>query len=280
MAGTRVSGTRSALVAAFGAALLGLLAFSSTYAIVGLTRGPTWVSPLVGVGVGLVAFAGLVTAVRRFGNWLAQIVSSVAGPGDEDVEEGAEDVGVDDVYEHEDSLFLVHALVNDIARETFKEIRSTTLEVYAPDTLLVYPEPSNLEDEDEEGLYEPAEPEGVDATMKGKRLTVRLDSRYFILLAGVVERGEGEVAVVDDEDELRAVYAVAKAIAQSAIDDEAFAAYTAYKALLRMMRARRLSVPERLRGLLPFEERDLKVRVRQQVAEEGISPEGSRSPPL
>ena len=278
MAGRRVSKTRSALVAAFGAALLGLLAFSSTYAIVGLTRGPMWVPSVVGVGVGLVAFAGLVTALRRFGNWLAQIVSSVAGQDEEGVEEEAEDVGVDDVYEHEDSLFLVHAFVNDIARETFKEIRYTTLEVYAPDTLLVYPEPSDVEDE--EGLYEPAEPDGVDATIKGRRLTVRLDSRHFILLASVVERGEGEVAVVDDEDELRAVYAVAKAIAQSVIDDEAFAAYTAYKALLRMMRSRRLSVPERLRDLLPFEERDLKVRVRQQVAEEGINPEGSRSPPL
>ena len=278
MAGRRVSGTRSALVAAFGASLLGLLAFSSTYAIIGLTRGPTWVPSAVGVSVGLVAFVGLVTAIRRFGNWLAQVVSSVAGSGEEDIEEGAEDVGVDDVYKHEDSLFLVHAFVNDIARETFKEIRSTTLEVYAPDTLLVYPEPSGVEDE--EGLYEPAEPDGVDANVRGRKLTVRLDSRHFILLASIVERGEGEVAVVDDENELRAVYAVAKAIAQSGIDDEAFAAYTAYKALLRMMRSRRLSVPERLRDLLPFEERDLKVRVRQQVAEEGISPEGSRSPPL
>ncbi len=222
----------------------------------------------IGAATGLLAFLGLLMAIRRFSDWVAQFMSEVVGKREGVSDEGVEDMDVDDdVYGHEDSVFLVHALVNDVAREMFKEIRSTIIEVYAPDTLMVYPEPDGVEEE--EGLYGAGEPDGVEAVIKGERLTVKLDARYFSRLAEIVERGEGEVAVVDGEEELRVVYDVAKTIAGSAIDDDAFAAYTAYKALLRMIRSRRLAVPERLRDLLPFEDRDLRIRVRQQVAEEG-----------
>ncbi len=256
---------------------MGLLAFSSTWGIVSYLRGPIWVPSAVGIAAGALSFVALAAIARRIHDWLAYFVSELLGDKEDD--EVEEEVGLEySGYEHEDSLFLVHALVSGLAREMFKQIRSTTLEVYLPDTLLIYPEPGD--EEEAEGLYEGSEPDGVEAVQRGERLIIRLDSRHFARLAEAVERGEGEATVVEDEDELRALYDVAKVIAESAMDDEAFASYAAYKTLLRMIRSRRLSVPERLRDLLPFEERELRRRVREQVAEEGVSPEGSRSQPL
>jgi hypothetical protein len=165
-----------------------------------------------------------------------------------------------------ESLFLVHSLVESLAKEMFRGFSSVVVEAYLPDALLVYPEPS-----DEEVPQGFSEPDGAEAVAEEKRLRVMLDERHYASLTRVVSRGEGEKGVIESEGELRALYDVAKAIALSNIDDEALAAYAAYKAIVKMIRAHRLAVPERLRDLLPFEDRDLRRRVREQVAEEGLT---------
>jgi hypothetical protein len=252
--------------------VLGALAFSSIYIVTSLVRWPAWVSAAAGVAVAALSYLVLLRAVDRVQDWLIQLISELEGGGegylpmeededDEDLSAADYDAG----YSTE-SLFLVHSLVESLAKEMFRGFSSVVVEAYLPDALLVYPEPS-----DEEVPQGFSEPDGAEAVAEEKRLRVMLDERHYASLARVVSRGEGERGVIESEGELRALYDVAKAIALSNIDDEALAAYAAYKALVKMIRAHRLAVPERLRDLLPFEDRDLRRRVREQVAEEGLT---------
>jgi len=252
--------------------VLGALAFSSIYIVTGLVRWPAWVSAAAGVAVAALSYLVLLRAVDRVQDWLIQLISELEGGGegylpmegdedDEDLSAADYDAG----YSTE-SLFLVHSLVESLAKEMFRGFSSVVVEAYLPDALLVYPEPS-----DEEVPQGFSEPDGAEAEAEEKRLRVMLDERHYASLTRVVSRGEGEKGVIESEDELRALYDVAKAIALSNIDDEALAAYAAYKAIVKMIRAHRLAVPERLRDLLPFEDRDLRRRVREQVAEEGLT---------
>lgn len=252
--------------------MLGALAFSSIYIVTSLVRWPAWVSAAAGVAVAALSYLVLLRAVDRVQDWLIQLISELEGEGegylpmeededDEDLSAADYDAG----YSTE-SLFLVHSLVESLAKEMFRGFSSVVVEAYLPDALLVYPEPS-----DEEVPQGFSEPDGAEAVAEEKRLRVMLDERHYASLARVVSRGEGEKGVIESEGELRALYDVAKAIALSNIDDEALAAYAAYKAIVKMIRAHRLAVPERLRDLLPFEDRDLRRRVREQVAEEGLT---------
>jgi hypothetical protein len=252
--------------------VLGALAFSSIYIVTSLVRWPAWVSAAAGVAVAALSYLVLLRAVDRVQDWLIQLISELEGGGegylpmeededDEDLSAADYDAG----YSTE-SLFLVHSLVESLAKEMFRGFSSVVVEAYLPDALLVYPEPS-----DEEVPQGFSEPDGAEAVAEEKRLRVMLDERHYASLARVVSRGEGEKGVIESEGELRALYDVAKAIALSNIDDEALAAYAAYKAIVKMIRAHRLAVPERLRDLLPFEDRDLRRRVREQVAEEGLT---------
>jgi hypothetical protein len=252
--------------------VLGALAFSSIYIVTSLVRWPAWVSAAAGVAVAALSYLVLVRAVDRVQDWLIQLISELEGGGegylpmeededDEDLSAADYDAG----YSTE-SLFLVHSLVESLAKEMFRGFSSVVVEAYLPDALLVYPEPS-----DEEVPQGFSEPDGAEAVAEEKRLRVMLDERHYASLTRVVSRGEGEKGVIESEGELRALYDVAKAIALSNIDDEALAAYAAYKAIVKMIRAHRLAVPERLRDLLPFEDRDLRRRVREQVAEEGLT---------
>jgi hypothetical protein len=252
--------------------VLGALAFSSIYIVTSLVRWPAWVSVTAGVAVAALSYLVLLRAVDRVQDWLIQLISELEGGGegylpmegdedDEDLSAADYDVG----YSTE-SLFLVHSLVESLAKEMFRGFSSVVVEAYLPDALLLYPEPS-----DEEVPQGFSEPDGAEAVAEEKRLRVMLDERHYVSLARVVSRGEGEKGVIESEGELRALYDVAKAIALSNIDDEALAAYAAYKAIVKMIRAHRLAVPERLRDLLPFEDRDLRRRVREQVAEEGLT---------
>jgi hypothetical protein len=252
--------------------VLGALAFSSIYIVTSLVRWPAWVSAAAGAAVAALSYLVLLRAVDRVQDWLIQLISELEGGGegylpmeededDEDLSAADYDAG----YSTE-SLFLVHSLVESLAKEMFRGFSSVVVEAYLPDALLVYPEPSD--EEVPEGF---SEPDGAEAVAEEKRLRVMLDERHYVSLARVVSRGEGERGVIESEGELRALYDVAKAIALSNIDDEALAAYAAYKALVKMIRTRRLVVPERLRDLLPFEDRDLRRRVREQVAEEGLT---------
>jgi hypothetical protein len=252
--------------------VLGALAFSSIYIVTSLVRWPAWVSAAAGVAVAALSYLVLLRAVDRVQDWLIQLISELEGGGegylpmeededDEDLSAADYDAG----YSTE-SLFLVHSLVESLAKEMFRGFSSVVVEAYLPDALLVYPEPS-----DEEVPQGFSEPDGAEAVAEEKRLRVMLDERHYASLTRVVSRGEGEKGVIESEGELRALYDVAKAIALSNIDDEALAAYAAYKAIVKMIRAHRLAVPERLRDLLPFEDRDLRRRVREQVAEEGLT---------
>jgi len=252
--------------------VLGALAFSSIYIVTSLVGWPAWVSAAAGVAVAALSYLVLLRAVNRVQDWLIQLISELEGGGegylpmeededDEDLSAADYDVG----YSTE-SLFLVHSLVESLAKEMFRGFSSVVVEAYLPDALLVYPEPS-----DEEVPQGFSEPDGAEAEAEEKRLRVMLDERHYASLTRVVSRGEGEKGVIESEGELRALYDVAKAIALSNIDDEALAAYAAYKAIVKMIRAHRLVVPERLRDLLPFEDRDLRRRVREQVAEEGLT---------
>ncbi|ESQ25242.1 MAG: hypothetical protein OSP8Acid_09000 [uncultured Acidilobus sp. OSP8] len=252
--------------------MLGALAFSSIYIVTSLVRWPAWVSAAAGVAVAALSYLVLLRAVDRVQDWLIQLISELEGEGegylpmeededDEDLSAADYDAG----YSTE-SLFLVHSLVESLAKEMFRGFSSVVVEAYLPDALLVYPEPS-----DEEVPQGFSEPDGAEAVAEEKRLRVMLDERHYASLTRVVSRGEGEKGVIESEGELRALYDVAKAIALSNIDDEALAAYAAYKAIVKMIRAHRLAVPERLRDLLPFEDRDLRRRVREQVAEEGLT---------
>ncbi|MDT7867682.1 MAG: hypothetical protein RQ853_04630 [Acidianus sp.] len=252
--------------------MLGALAFSSIYIVTSLVRWPAWVSAAAGVAVAALSYLVLLRAVDRVQDWLIQLISELEGGGegylpmeededDEDLSAADYDAG----YSTE-SLFLVHSLVESLAKEMFRGFSSVVVEAYLPDALLVYPEPS-----DEEVPQGFSEPDGAEAEAEEKRLRVMLDERHYASLTRVVSRGEGEKGVIESEGELRALYDVAKAIALSNIDDEALAAYAAYKAIVKMIRAHRLAVPERLRDLLPFEDRDLRRRVREQVAEEGLT---------
>jgi len=253
--------------------VLGALAFSSIYIVTSLVRWPAWVSAAAGVAVAALSYLVLLRAVDRVQDWLIQLISELEGGGegylpmeededDEDLSAADYDAG----YSTE-SLFLVHSLVESLAKEMFRGFSSVVVEAYLPDALLVYPEPSD-EEEVPQGF---SEPDGAEAEAEEKRLRVMLDERHYASLTRVVSRGEGEKGVIESEGELRALYDVAKAIALSNIDDEALAAYAAYKAIVKMIRAHRLAVPERLRDLLPFEDRDLRRRVREQVAEEGLT---------
>jgi len=131
--------------------VLGALAFSSIYIVTGLVRWPAWVSAAAGVAVAALSYLVLLRAVDRVQDWLIQLISELEGGGEgylpmeedddnEDLSAADYDVG----YSTE-SLFLVHSLVESLAKEMFRGFSSVVVEAYLPDALLVYPEPSDEE---------------------------------------------------------------------------------------------------------------------------------------
>ncbi|WP_148217199.1 hypothetical protein [Acidilobus saccharovorans] len=245
----------------------------------GIFRWPSLVPPLVGAFTAALSFVFLRRASREFETWLSNIISVAVGSGEDEGDygggEGMEDNDSDEEYDNED-VFLVYYLVSNIAREVYGRLKSIEMVAFTDDLVLFYPEPFELgsEGEDEGDYYsdadldEPDEPEAE--LLDGDKLVVKLPAKHFAQLVKVVQGGDGEVAVVNNEEELRSLYRVAKAIAEADINDEGLASYSAYKALLKMIRSSRLSVPEQLKDLMPFESRDLRRRVKEQVMEEGM----------
>ena len=254
-------------------ALLGLMSYASMAVISNEFRLPWLVAPLAGAAVGVASFVLLASAAKGFVDWLSNIIPPVAaGSGEPEEQEAEEELAQED-YTDED-LFLVYYLVDELAREMYRHVKSVRLEAFVDGAAYVYPELAGEEIDDEgedygdDELEEPEEPE-AEFDSEGN-LLVRLPESYFAELVSVVRRGEGEAAVVESEGELRSVYEVAKAIAMTGSDDEGLASYSAYKAVLHMIRSSRLVVPEKLKELLPFESRELRRRVREQVMEEGL----------
>ena len=252
--------------------MVGLLALSSAFVIDEYLGAPPWVPLAAGIAAGVAFYAVANRVVVKVKGWVEDLARSAAAEYeydyDEDYEEQyyEEEEEADEEVEGPEDEFLVYYFVSELARSMFKGLKKVRMEVEDGDAVFIYPEPT--EDEMEgyqefpEGLKEPA------ATSSEGSLTVRLPYKYFVLLAEPMRRGDGEVADVRSAEELRAMYLVAKAIALSEIDDEGLASYTAYKALVRMIRQGRVSVPRELEELLPFESPDLRRRIREQVAEE------------
>ncbi|MFP3171974.1 MAG: hypothetical protein RXQ79_02910 [Acidilobus sp.] len=271
------TGTKLYLALVAASALLGLLVFSAALALSTLYRWPQAVAPLLGVATAVASFFTLRAAAGEVWTWLTDIISTAVSPGEEEEEDyGGEDVDDNeyDEYDDDDSVFLVYYLITNVAKEIYRHIRQVRLIAYTDDLVIFYPNVVDYGDENEEEedyrgseLEEPEEPE---AELNGESLTVKLPAHHFHNLARIAKGGDGEVAIVSSEDELRSLYLVAKAIAEAEIDDEGLASYSAYKAVLRMAKESKLEVPQRLMDLMPFESRELRRKVREQVMEEGM----------
>ena len=251
--------------------MVGLLALSSAFVIGKYLGAPPWVPPVAGLAVGAAFYVAADRVVARVRGWVEELAGAASPEYEYDDEEEYEEEQYDEEeageeIEGPEDEFLVYYFVSELARSMFRGLKRVRMEVEDGDAVFIYPEPS--EDEMEgyqefpEGLKEPA------ATNSDGVLTLRLPYKYFALLAEPMRRGDGEVADVRSAEELRAMYLVAKSIALSEIDDEGLASYTAYKALVKMIRQGRVSVPRELEELLPFESPDLRRKIREQVAEE------------
>lgn len=233
--------------------------------------------PIVGIATVALSFVFLRRASKEFETWLSNIISAAVGSGEDEGDYGGDKTmeDGDDEYDNED-VFLVYYLVSNIAKEIYGHLKSVEMVAFTDDLVLFYPEPFELGLEGDEGedyyndadLDEPDEPEAE--LLDGDKLIVKLPAKHFAQLVKIVQGGDGEVAVVSNEEELRSLYKIAKAIAEADISDEGLASYSAYKALLKMMKNSRLSVPDQFKDLIPFENRELRRKVREQVMEEGM----------
>ncbi len=76
---------------------------------------------------------------------------------------------------------------------------------------------------------------------------------------------EGDRLEAGDEEILRSAYDIAKGIAMAIGQSEDLAAYSAYKALLKLIKEGYIVAPDSLVAAMPFEPDDVKRRVKEQV---------------
>ncbi len=232
-------------------------------------RGPYWAPPIIGVAVALGSYLILVRAMRRALDAIRGVLSTVGATERE--QEAPEELEVDYDEVNDEDLMMVYYFVSYIARKIYREHVMVRVEAFGNDLVGIYPEPESEQEQEQmdyESFEEPNSPQAE--FTNNNTLVIRLPWSTFRLLASAIRRGEGEAVVASSEDEMRAIYEVAKVVA-AASDDDALAPYSAYKVLTNMASEGVLRASRDLMDLLPFESKELRRKIREQVTEESRS---------
>jgi hypothetical protein len=158
----------------------------------------------------------------------------------------------------DETMLKVWALTKSILERLTRKALNPVIVVYSDDGVpeAVYPSDAPI--------YIDEEPRGgVEASLEDKHVTVMISYDYYVKLVEATR--EGESFRVRSEEELRVLYELAKKLAVALGQSGAIAAYSAYKALMKLASEGVIEVPESMLEKLPFEPEDVRRMVREQV---------------
>ena len=211
------------------------------------------------------ALAGLTGAAAAVAWAGAFITEQRRVPAREDVDDF---IDFDDIYiDDPEGELLVWGLAESLYKLMGGKEGVVVVVVEDGVTMTSYPPERYVYIDTEE--LEAAEPPKAQRDQEAGIVAVTLDTGSFRLLSSAAKRGQGESVIVDSVDALRALYGLARALAQVVAGEGPLASYVAYKALLKAYSTGllKLKTPSLL-DELPFEDASTRRMVREQVAEE------------
>ncbi|AFZ70110.1 hypothetical protein Calag_0333 [Caldisphaera lagunensis DSM 15908] len=251
--------------------ILGLITFAVGISLAIALKRPLYLSIIPALMVGILTYVSSDAASKELMNYvnnLYQKVNELSDDMDFDTTQNEEET----VSNDEEDLFIVYNLIKGIVKQISKEAKDIIIEIYKGDFALVYPEVSLFDDEtdiDNEISYDYPE-DGSDAKYHNGKLIIRMRYEDFYNLLSSLKKGDGEVAVFSTINELRTLYNITKIITIALLDEDSneLTSYITYKAIMSLKEKGILNIYDNIIEELPFESKDLKKKIKEQVKEE------------
>ncbi|PMP91340.1 MAG: hypothetical protein C0171_02910 [Caldisphaera sp.] len=233
---------------------------------------PLYIYVIVALIVFALTYISSDAASKEMMNYVQEMIERVSG---NDVENKI-DIDMNDIKaiqsEGEEDLFLVYNLLSSIAKNINKDAKNIIMEIYNGDFAAIYPENSFIDDDDDisDELSYNYPDDGPKAEVLNNNLIIKIPGNDFINLVSALKRGEGETGVFSSISEVRSLYFATKAIAEALLGDdyEELISYSSYKAIILLKKKGFVSISENLMEELPFESRELKRKIKEQIKEE------------
>lgn len=172
----------------------------------------------------------------------------------------------------EEDLFMVYNLIKGIVKQISRETKDIIIEIYRGDFTIIYPEINMIDDETDisnELSYDYPQ-EGSDAQYLNGYLIIRMKYEDFYNLLSSLKKGDGEVAVFSAINELKTLYNITKIITKALLEEDSneLTSYITYKAIISLKKKSMISISDNIIDELPFESKELKKKIKEQVKEE------------
>ncbi len=254
--------------------ILGLITFAVGISLSIALKGPLFLSIIVAIIVSTLIYISSDAASKELMNYINNLYQKI-NEINEDIDF---DMTQDDEEEKElinsdeEDLFMVYNLIKGIVKQISRETKDIIIEIYRGDFTIIYPEINMIDDETDisnELSYDYPQ-EGSDAQYLNGYLIIRMKYEDFYNLLSSLKKGDGEVAVFSAINELKTLYNITKIITKALLEEDSneLTSYITYKAIISLKKKSMISISDNIIDELPFESKELKKKIKEQVKEE------------
>ncbi|WP_292319185.1 hypothetical protein [Caldisphaera sp.] len=172
----------------------------------------------------------------------------------------------------EENLFMVHNLIKSITNEINKDVKEVIMEIYRGDLAMIYPEINILDNDNDisNDLSYNYPQEGSTADYLNGNLIIRMRYEDFDNLLSSLKKGDGEIAVFSNLNELRSLYNITKIITKATLEEDSdeLVSYITYKAIISLKRKGAINISDNIIEEIPFESKELRKKIKEQIKEE------------
>jgi hypothetical protein len=172
----------------------------------------------------------------------------------------------------EENLFMVHNLIKSITKEINKDVKEVIMEIYRGDLAMIYPEINILDNDNDisNDLSYNYPQEGSTADYLNRNLIIRMRYEDFDNLLSSLKKGDGEIAVFSNLNELRSLYNITKIITKATLEEDSdeLVSYITYKAIISLKRKGAINISDNIIDEIPFESKELRKKIKEQIKEE------------
>ncbi|MGC9134913.1 hypothetical protein [Caldisphaera sp.] len=172
----------------------------------------------------------------------------------------------------EENLFMVHNLIKSITKEINKDVKEVIMEIYRGDLAMIYPEINILDNDNDisNDLSYNYPQEGSTADYLNGNLIIRMRYEDFDNLLSSLKKGDGEIAVFSNLNELRSLYNITKIITKATLEEDSdeLVSYITYKAIISLKRKGAINISDNIIDEIPFESKELRKKIKEQIKEE------------
>ncbi|PMP90279.1 MAG: hypothetical protein C0171_05515 [Caldisphaera sp.] len=172
----------------------------------------------------------------------------------------------------EENLFMVHNLIKSITNEINKDVKEVIMEIYRGDLAMIYPEINILDNDNDisNDLSYNYPQEGSTADYLNGNLIIRMRYEDFDNLLSSLKKGDGEIAVFSNLNELRSLYNITKIITKATLEEDSdeLVSYITYKAIISLKRKGAINISDNIIDEIPFESKELRKKIKEQIKEE------------